>query len=269
VADTVQARYDELEQLAARFGKASAASAELHTRITRCVEALERGGWQGQGADAFFAEMRGTLYPAMQRLIKALDEGRATTLQAKQILRAAEEEAAKLFGSGTNANPAGQATPNAAAPSKEAQAEVQKLIDAGDRDGAIQEAIRRYNIDVRAVKGPIKFDQAVNGEGITSVGGTVKIGADAFTSPGWLASSVGHEALHARQLQEGRWDLKDTPQGIAINEVESYDWEINHATQNGLNQQEIDTLKRRRQQHYSKLSDPNKKRVDQGNYTLP
>jgi WXG100 family type VII secretion target len=96
-ADIIQSRYDELDRVAARFGKASAANAELHRRIARCVEVLERGGWQGRGADAFFAEMRGTLYPAMQRLVKALDEGRAVTTQVKDILRAAEEEAAALF----------------------------------------------------------------------------------------------------------------------------------------------------------------------------
>jgi WXG100 family type VII secretion target len=100
-ADTIQARYDELDRVAARFGKASAASAELNKRITRCVEVLERGGWQGRGADAFFAEMHGTLYPAMQRLVKALDEGRDSTLRVKEILRAAEEEAAALFDAGS------------------------------------------------------------------------------------------------------------------------------------------------------------------------
>jgi WXG100 family type VII secretion target len=97
-SDIIQSRYDDLDRVAARFGKASAANAELHRRITRCVEVLERGGWQGRGADAFFAEMRGTLYPAMQRLVKALDEGRTVTLEVKNIIKRAEEEAAALFG---------------------------------------------------------------------------------------------------------------------------------------------------------------------------
>lgn len=264
-ADTIQARYDDLDRVAERFAKASQASVELHARVMRCVEALEHGGWQGQGADAFFAEMHSTLYPAMQRLIKALSEGRAVTLQVKDILRAAEEEAARLFhGDGAGIGPDGNASAN---PPREAQ--VQKLIDAGNRDAAIQEASRLYNIDTSAVNGPIHFDNSVSGEGVTSVNGTVKIGTDAFTSPGWLASSIGHEALHARQLKEGRWDLKDTPQGIAINEVEGYDWEINHATQNGLSHQEIAILKQRREHHYQKLSSTNKQRVDQGNYNVP
>ena len=114
-ADTIQARYDELDRVAGRFAKASEASAELHARVMRCVEALERGGWQGRGADAFFAEMHGTLYPASQRLIKALAEGRAVTLQVKDILRAAEEEAARLFqGNGAGVGPDGNASTNTA-----------------------------------------------------------------------------------------------------------------------------------------------------------
>lgn len=106
-ADILQARYDQLDQVAARFAKAATNSAELQRSITRCVEVLERGGWIGHGADAFYAEMHGTLYPTMQRLVKALDQGRAVTLEAKAVLLAAEEEAAKLFrnqpqSSGTN-----------------------------------------------------------------------------------------------------------------------------------------------------------------------
>ena len=96
-SDLIQTRYDELDRVAARFAKARAASDELHKRIARCVAALEHGGWQGRGADAFFAEMRQTMDPAMQRLLRALDEGRSVTLQIKEILRAAEEEAARPF----------------------------------------------------------------------------------------------------------------------------------------------------------------------------
>ena len=102
-ADTVQARYEQLDQVAARFARASSANVELQRSITRCVEALERGGWQGRGADAFFAEMHGTLYPAMQRLVHAMEQGRTTTLQVKELLRAAEEEAAQPFRQGSEA----------------------------------------------------------------------------------------------------------------------------------------------------------------------
>ncbi|MEO7908769.1 MAG: WXG100 family type VII secretion target [Roseiflexaceae bacterium] len=112
-ADIIQARYDQLDRVAGRFAKASEANAELHARVMRCVEVLERGGWQGRGADAFFAEMHSTLYPAMQRLSKALAEGRAVTLQAKDILRAAEEEAARLFqGNGASVDPDSSANAN-------------------------------------------------------------------------------------------------------------------------------------------------------------
>lgn len=97
-ANIIQARYDELDAIAAHFGQQAEASAALHERVRRGVEALEDGGWEGQGAAAFFAESHGEITPALQRLQQALDEARAVTLEAKDILRAAEEEAAALFG---------------------------------------------------------------------------------------------------------------------------------------------------------------------------
>ncbi len=97
-ADVVQARYDNLDSIAARFGHEATAGVELQKRVARCVEALEKDGWQGRGADAFFAEMHGVLYPAMQRMTRALEEARSVTLEVKNILRAAEEEASGVFG---------------------------------------------------------------------------------------------------------------------------------------------------------------------------
>ena len=110
-ADVIQARYDNLDAVASRFGGAGAASIELQRRVARCVEALEHGGWIGRGADAFFAEMHGEIYPAMQRLTRALEEARSVTLEANRILRAAEEEAAGVFSSGQGLIPLGDPPP--------------------------------------------------------------------------------------------------------------------------------------------------------------
>ncbi len=144
---------------------------------------------------------------------------------------------------------------------------VQDKIDAGDKQGAIEEAIKQYGIDLKNVKGTPKYDSSTSGEGATSKDGSVSIGDDAFSSPGWLASSVGHEALHATQAKEGRWYTDD--EGTALNEVECYDWEIAHAKENGLSASEVTDLQSRRQSHYDQLTDTVKKRVDKGDYTLP
>ena len=97
-SDVIQANYEALESIAARFGQQSEMNAAMYGRLRQAVQVLEQGGWEGQGSSAFFAEMDGTIYPALQRLIDALDEAQSTTLEIKQIIQQAEEEAAAPFG---------------------------------------------------------------------------------------------------------------------------------------------------------------------------
>ena len=145
--------------------------------------------------------------------------------------------------------------------------EILKLIKAGDRNGAILKAIELYNLDVSAIKGTPAYDKLVSGEGLTSPDGKVTIGDDAFSSPGWLASSIGHEALHAAQLQDGRWN--DHPESRGLNEVEAYDYEIANASQNGLSDKEVAELTSRREAEYKQLPQSARDRVDNGDYTPP
>ncbi len=146
-------------------------------------------------------------------------------------------------------------------------AAIQSFIDAGDRQGAIDEAIRQYRLDTSAANGPVTYDSEVSGEGLTDKDRTVKIGDDAFSSPAWLASSIGHEIVHAEQARDGRWN--DTPQGVAMNEVEAYDWELARVGTFGLSTQERETLARRRATKYGRLNVINRVFVDTGIYTIP
>jgi WXG100 family type VII secretion target len=95
--DVIQANYDHLDTLASRFRQRAEIVAALHSRVMRGVQALEDGGWAGAGATAFFAEMHGEVHPAVQHLNQAMTVAQAMTLQAKDIIRKAEEEAANLF----------------------------------------------------------------------------------------------------------------------------------------------------------------------------
>ena len=80
---------------------------------------------------------------------------------------------------------------------KTRQDAVQKFIRADDRQGAVDEAIKQYGIDVSGVKAKVVYDPSTPGEGETAKDGTVRIGDEAFLSPAWLASSIGHVAQHA------------------------------------------------------------------------
>jgi len=108
---TVEVCYDALEQVAGRFGSAAEASASLRTKVTRDSEPLAEGGWIGLGATAFFAELHGEIFPALQRLELMLTDARAVTLELVELFRRAEEEAAAPFRGGVAAGGSAGGTP--------------------------------------------------------------------------------------------------------------------------------------------------------------
>jgi WXG100 family type VII secretion target len=99
-ANITQAEYDTLDNIATRFAGQAETVDAVRLRMDHHVQALRNGGWQGRGSAAFFAEMDSTVFPAVLRLNQALQEARAVTLQIKDILQAAEEEAAEPFRNG-------------------------------------------------------------------------------------------------------------------------------------------------------------------------
>lgn len=145
---------------------------------------------------------------------------------------------------------------------------VQNKIDRFERREAIQAAIEQYGINISVVKGKPKYDKTLGRlEGKTASDGEVKIGPAAFRSAGYLASSIGHEVQHAKQVAEGR--LYSDPQGKAINEIESYDWELKNAPEHGLTEEEIKIIKGRREEWMAELDPIYQERVTNGNYAWP
>ncbi len=108
-ASIVQAQYDQLTDIAQRFQRQSEANAALKQRLQQHYQPLQQGGWQGRGSQAFFAEMENEIFPAMDRLIQALSQASRVTIQIQQVLREAEEEAARPFRQGET--PASGSTP--------------------------------------------------------------------------------------------------------------------------------------------------------------
>jgi WXG100 family type VII secretion target len=95
--DTTQAKYDELDQISRRFADQAQASGDMHKQVQRAVQSLQKGGWEGQGAAAFFAEMDGQIFPALKRLTAALEQAQSVTVEVKDILQKADEEASQPF----------------------------------------------------------------------------------------------------------------------------------------------------------------------------
>lgn len=95
--DLVQARYDDLDVIAANFGQWAEANKALGNKLDATVANLTSAGWVGQGSHAFYAEMDSDIVPAMQRLTAALDEASSLTIKIKVVIQQAEEEASALF----------------------------------------------------------------------------------------------------------------------------------------------------------------------------
>ncbi|NNJ13237.1 WXG100 family type VII secretion target [Chloroflexales bacterium ZM16-3] len=95
--DKVQVNYDQLAQIASRFGSCAGRSDDLRRRVESSLARLEDGGWLGFGADAFFAEMHGELLPAQLRMADAIRLAQTSVREIAELMSIAEEEAARPF----------------------------------------------------------------------------------------------------------------------------------------------------------------------------
>ncbi len=95
--DIIQAQYDQLGTIAGRFGRQAESTARVGSQVQRSMAALQQGGWEGEGAAAFFAEMEDEVLPALGRLSQTLQHSQEVMGQIIAILQQAEEEAAAVF----------------------------------------------------------------------------------------------------------------------------------------------------------------------------
>ena len=95
--EIIQARYDELTAISARFRGQAEQSGQMQRSLQRAFQSLQRDGWKGKGAEAFFAEMQQDVFPALGRLHSALTTGDEVLRDIVEILRTAEQEAAAPF----------------------------------------------------------------------------------------------------------------------------------------------------------------------------
>ena len=113
----VRADYDQLGQVAQRFGAAAEAAGATLQTIQQHVQVLEGGDWVGQGARAFYQEMSGSVLPTLKRLTNALQAAQRTTQAISREMKQAEDAAAAVFravGAGGGAGSMGAAAGAAA-----------------------------------------------------------------------------------------------------------------------------------------------------------
>jgi hypothetical protein len=97
---------------------------------------------------------------------------------------------------------------------------------------------------------------------ITNQQAEVEISLNAFTTPGWLASSISHEVEGHAHYHTGK-NFKTDPKGKAAQEVEAYGWEIKNAKRFGLSPKAIKNLEDKRDEEAQKVKEVEKKEKEE------
>lgn len=111
-ASIIQARYEELEQIATRFDDVAEQHQALLERVKQQVDILRGGSWQGKGVAAFLREIDGEVVIAELRLITAVQQAAQVTQQIVNLVRSADLAACQPFQSKVGANLLPQQTEN-------------------------------------------------------------------------------------------------------------------------------------------------------------
>jgi hypothetical protein len=142
-------------------------------------------------------------------------------------------------------------------------------IQAGDYPTALDVVVRSLPLDTSLFT--IAYVEGGRGEGRTEVEfdddnvparpARVSIYTPACTSLPWLVSSIMHEYQHVLQFQQGQepgeraGDERAAKIAAEADEVEAYLWELEHATETGLdnNIEDLQETAKRLKEHYDKL----------------
>ncbi len=96
-APIVGAEYDQLKQIATKFGQLRDQVSSLQQQLNQQHERLAHGGWEGKAFQAFDGEYTGDIVPTLKRLEHAFNVAQGLTGEISKVFRQAEEEAAALF----------------------------------------------------------------------------------------------------------------------------------------------------------------------------
>ncbi|MBL8045783.1 MAG: WXG100 family type VII secretion target [Anaerolineales bacterium] len=96
-APQVRAQHDELKNLQNTFRAQSEAIGQMNQNLKARFDTLQGGDWIGVGANAYFNEMNGAVFPALNRLRNALAEAARLTSQISDLMRQAEDDASRCM----------------------------------------------------------------------------------------------------------------------------------------------------------------------------
>ncbi len=98
-SDEIKVEYDQLDQIRSRLSNQAQAIEQMLREILAAYDPLQDGGWMGQAANAFFAEMNGEVLPACQKLFNAMNDASQVTNEVSNIMKRGEQDAESLIAS--------------------------------------------------------------------------------------------------------------------------------------------------------------------------
>jgi WXG100 family type VII secretion target len=98
----VRCHYEDLSRVSQEFQRQADVAQQSLKKLSAATQVLQDGDWVGQGATAFYQEMDGQVLPTMQRLARALESAAQNTSQISQIMKQAEDEAARVLRGSAN-----------------------------------------------------------------------------------------------------------------------------------------------------------------------
>jgi hypothetical protein len=145
---------------------------------------------------------------------------------------------------------------------------IQRHISLGDYEGAIDSSVSLYNLPIDRNKIRIGQPSNPNARAETTNQGEIILTNGAITNGAIdLVSTLAHESIHIDQLYNGRWYDDDTI-GRSLNEVEAYDWVINHADKLELSPSVIEENRKERENNYSRLPASVQNNINNGIYKI-
>lgn len=97
MADRFRGHYGQLKDIAKSFGDQASEVGNMISNLKSKQQDLEGGGWKGDAANKFYAEMNGPVYKALNKLQNAMSEANSITTKIAKITKDAEDNSSKVF----------------------------------------------------------------------------------------------------------------------------------------------------------------------------
>jgi len=149
----VRSDYESLARVATVFRQQADTARQMLQNVRSKMDVLRNGHWIGKGADVFYREMDSAVLPALGKLATALESAAETTTRISQIMREAEDAAARVLrGEGSGGAGAGGSGGAAAG--------------GADLKSKIEGALKGPGVDVAALKSAIESASPAEREAI-------------------------------------------------------------------------------------------------------